>query len=116
LTYPTPVTDINIEEMRNLVERGPDQWPGARWVEFPDRRVDLSKMDEHKREAVAARLLMYAKKGGKPAIVGRQMQDGDMVLMNRQVRDGIMTIHVLDTNPRKRHVVMHHSETVLVRL
>lgn len=87
LTYPTPVTDINIEEMRNLVERGPDHWPGARWVEFPDRRVDLSKMDDHKREAVAARLLMYAKKGGRPAIVGRQMQDGDMVLMNRQVRD-----------------------------
>ena len=86
LTYPTPVTDINIEEMRNLVERGPSQWPGARWVEFPDRRVDLSKMDNHQREAVAARLLMYAKKGGRPAIVGRQMRDGDMVLMNRQVR------------------------------
>jgi DNA-directed RNA polymerase I subunit RPA1 len=85
LTYPTPVTDINIEEMRKLVERGPNQYPGARWVEFPDRRVDLSKMDDHGREAVAARLLMYAKKGGRPAIVGRQMRDGDMVLMNRQV-------------------------------
>jgi DNA-directed RNA polymerase I subunit RPA1 len=86
LTYPTPVTDINIEEMKTLVERGPDQYPGARWVEFPDRRVDLSKMDEHKREAAASMLLKYAKKGGQPAIVGRQMRDGDMVLMNRQVR------------------------------
>lgn len=86
LTYPTPVTDINIEEMRRLVERGPKQYPGARWVEFPDKRVDLSKMDDHQREAVASRLLMYAKKGGQPAIVGRQMRDGDMVLMNRQVR------------------------------
>jgi DNA-directed RNA polymerase I subunit RPA1 len=85
LTYPTPVTDINIEEMKRLVERGPNNWPGARWVEFPDRRVELSKMDEHKREAVASRLLMHAKKGGHPAIVGRQMRDGDMVLMNRQV-------------------------------
>eukprot|EP00980_Cylindrotheca_fusiformis_P031405 scaffold26312_cov137-Cylindrotheca_fusiformis.AAC.5 len=86
LTYPTPVTDINIEEMRDMVERGPYNYPGARWVEFPDRRVDLSKMDRHQREAIAARLLMFAKKGGKPAIVGRQMRDGDMVLMNRQVR------------------------------
>ena len=85
LTYPTPVTDINIEEMKRLVERGPNNWPGARWVEFPDRRVELGKMDEHKREAVASRLLMHAKKGGQPAIVGRQMRDGDMVLMNRQV-------------------------------
>ena len=72
--------------MRRLVERGPKQYPGARWVEFPDKRVDLSKMDDHQREAVASRLLMYAKKGGQPAIVGRQMRDGDMVLMNRQVR------------------------------
>lgn len=86
LTYPTPVTDINIEEMRRIVERGPKQYPGARWVEFPDRRVDLSKMDAHQRGAIAARLLSHARKGGKPAIVGRQMKDGDMVLMNRQVR------------------------------
>jgi DNA-directed RNA polymerase I subunit RPA1 len=86
LTYPTPVTDINIAEMRNLVERGAFNYPGARWVEFPDRRVDLSKMNQQKREAIAARLLAYSKKGGKPAIVGRQLRDGDMVLMNRQVR------------------------------
>ena len=86
LTYPTPVTDINIQEMRTLVERGPDNYPGARWIEFPDRRVDLSKMDKDKREAAAARLLSHAKQGGKPAIVGRQLRDGDMVLMNRQVR------------------------------
>ena len=85
LTYPTPVTDINIGEMRDLVERGAFNYPGARWVEFPDRRVDLSKMNDHARQATAARLLTYAKKGGKPAIVGRQLRDGDMVLMNRQV-------------------------------
>lgn len=90
LTYPTPVTDINIGEMRRLVERGAFNYPGARWVEFPDRRVDLSKMDDHKREAIAAQLLTYAKKGGKPAIVGRQLQDGDMVLMNRQVRSSLV--------------------------
>lgn len=90
LTYPTPVTDITIAHLKTLVERGPHQWPGARWVEFPDgRKIELSKMDEHQRQAIASRLLMHARKGGggKPAIVGRQMQDGDMVLMNRQVRE-----------------------------
>ena len=95
LTYPTPVTDINIELMRKLVERGPNQYPGARWVEFPDRRVDLSKMDLHKREAVAAQMLKCAKRGdGRPAIVGRQLQDGDMVLMNRQVRKNSSLVSV----------------------
>jgi DNA-directed RNA polymerase I subunit RPA1 len=108
LTYPTPVTDINIEEMKLLVERGPNKWPGARWVEFPDRRVELSKMDEHKREAVAARLLMHAKKGGQPAIVGRQMRDGDMVLMNRQV--SLKPQSIFRINPRTKYKVMHHSE------
>ena len=113
LTYPTPVTDINIGEMRKLVERGPSQYPGARWVEFPDRRVDLSKMDDHKREAIAARLLMYSKKGSKPAIVGRQLRDGDMVLMNRQPtlhKPGIMghQVRVLH-DPTQKTIRMHYA-------
>jgi DNA-directed RNA polymerase I subunit RPA1 len=113
LTYPTPVTDINIAEMRNLVERGPSQYPGARWVEFPDRRVDLSKMDDHKREAIAARLLTYSKKGSKPAIVGRQLRDGDMVLMNRQPtlhKPGIMAhqVRVLQ-DPTQKTIRMHYA-------
>ena len=92
LTYPKPVTDINIAEMKDLVERGPNQYPGARWVEYPNTRrgrVNLDKMNAHQREAQAAQLLAFTKKGGKPAIVGRQLRDGDMVLMNRQV----CTIH-----------------------
>eukprot|EP00536_Pseudo-nitzschia_multiseries_P012011 jgi/Psemu1/260237/estExt_Genewise1Plus.C_4380015 len=113
LTYPTPVTDINIGEMRDLVERGPFRYPGARWVEFPDRRVDLSKMDDHKREAIAARLLTYAKKGSKPAIVGRQLRDGDMVLMNRQPtlhKPGIMghEVRVLH-DPKQKTIRMHYA-------
>lgn len=84
LTYPTPVTDINISEMRDLVERGPFQYPGARWVEINGQRMDLSKQDDHQRQAIAARLLAHSRRG-RPAIVGRQLRDGDMVLMNRQV-------------------------------
>jgi DNA-directed RNA polymerase I subunit RPA1 len=86
LTYPTPVTDLNLKEMRQLVERGAHNYPGARWVEIAGKRVDLSKMKRFKREAVAAQLLTHLKKGGMPAFVGRQLRDGDYVLMNRQVR------------------------------
>jgi hypothetical protein len=46
---------------------------------------DLAKMDETKREGVAARLLTLLKRGGVPPIVGRQLRNGDMVLANRQV-------------------------------
>jgi DNA-directed RNA polymerase beta' subunit len=52
LTYPTPVTTLNCTEMRKAVERGPDQYPAARWVQVAgQRRVDLSKMNSHKRQA-----------------------------------------------------------------
>ena len=86
LTYPTPVTTLNCTEMRKAVERGPDNYPAARWVQVSgQRRVDLSKMNAHKRQAVAAQLLKGVK-GGVPVTVGRQLRDGDYVLMNRQVR------------------------------
>ncbi len=69
----------------------------------PERRVDLSKMDDHKREAVTARLLTYAKKGGRPAIIGRQMKDGDMVLMNRQVCNNYRMRVVLVRSKEEAH-------------
>jgi DNA-directed RNA polymerase I subunit RPA1 len=82
LTYPTPVTALNVAEMRNLVIRGPNDYPGARWVELPNgRRIELTRMQQTKREAIAARLLS----SNGIAIVGRQLRNGDMVLMNRQV-------------------------------
>ena len=124
LTYPTPVTDLNSKEMRQLVERGPDNYPGARWVEINGRRVDLSKMNQHRRQAVAAQLLTHMKRGGMPAIVGRQLRDGDYVLMNRQVSVvSIVCILILllllsiglriGYNPRvqgRNTNVMHHAE------
>lgn len=85
LTYPTPVTDYNVKELRNLVERGAHNYPGARWVETEGKRFDLSKMKPHQRQAMAAKLLR-SKPGRMPVIVGRQLRDGDYVLMNRQVR------------------------------
>eukprot|EP00579_Thalassiosira_antarctica_P018245 CAMPEP_0201948180 /NCGR_PEP_ID=MMETSP0903-20130614/55328_1 /ASSEMBLY_ACC=CAM_ASM_000552 /TAXON_ID=420261 /ORGANISM="Thalassiosira antarctica, Strain CCMP982" /LENGTH=695 /DNA_ID=CAMNT_0048491353 /DNA_START=126 /DNA_END=2209 /DNA_ORIENTATION=- len=58
LTFPTPVTNFNITEMQTLVRRGADEYPGAVWVEFPNgSRVDLIKMKENGRNAIAARLL-----------------------------------------------------------
>jgi DNA-directed RNA polymerase I subunit RPA1 len=120
LTYPTPVTDINISEMRELVERGPFRYPGARWVEINNQRMDLSKQDDHQRHAIAARLLTHARRG-RPAIVGRQLRDGDMVLMNRQVsrrdlRERERESENSHFQSKEEAIVMHHSELVFVRL
>jgi DNA-directed RNA polymerase I subunit RPA1 len=95
LTYPTYVTPMNVVSLRNAVLRGPHHYPGARWVQFTSSassvptKIDLSKMKFHQRQSIAAQLLgSHNSSRGPPTIVGRQLQDGDYVLMNRQVSVG----------------------------
>lgn len=82
LTYPTPVTNLNIAEIQKLVIRGPHDYPGASWVEQPNgRKFELGKMEQQQREAIAARLLS----SNGIVKVGRQLRNGDLVIVNRQV-------------------------------
>jgi DNA-directed RNA polymerase II subunit RPB1 len=72
LTYPEVVTQLNIEFLKELVERG-DEWPGAR---FYRRKVDGKIVD-----------LNYV--NTKPNlqygdVVERHLMNGDYVLFNRQ--------------------------------
>jgi len=118
LTYPTPVTPFNIDEMRTLVERGHNVHPGASWVELPcpsggmSRRLDLGKMRQEQREAICARLLTSGSKG-KLAMVGRHLRNGDMVIMNRQPtlhKPGMMahSVRVLHS-PTQKTIRMHYA-------
>ncbi|MHC1591916.1 MAG: DNA-directed RNA polymerase subunit A', partial [Candidatus Helarchaeales archaeon] len=76
LTVPERVTEWNIEEMKELVRRGPNQHPGANYVIRSDeRRIDLRFVKN--RDKVAETL--------EPGfIVERHLRDGDIVLFNRQ--------------------------------
>ncbi len=76
LTIPERVTQWNIEEMRQLIRAGPDNYPGALYIVRPDqRRVRLEFVTE--RETLATAL--------EPGfIVERHIRDGDIVLFNRQ--------------------------------
>ena len=76
LTIPERVTPWNIEELRNLIRNGPDQYPGALYIVRPDgRRVRLEFVTE--RESLAEAI--------QPGfIVERHIRDGDIVLFNRQ--------------------------------
>jgi len=38
LTVPETVTNENIDEMRKLVDRGPNVWPGAKYIIRHDER------------------------------------------------------------------------------
>ncbi|MEM2739985.1 MAG: DNA-directed RNA polymerase subunit A', partial [Candidatus Bathyarchaeia archaeon] len=75
LTVPEKVTAWNLEELRELVRRGPFDHPGAVYVIRPDgRRIRLEFSD---REHVAEELQVGY-------IVERHLKDGDIVLFNRQ--------------------------------
>ncbi len=76
LTVPQRVTEWNIEEMKELVMKGPRSFPGANYIIRPDgRRVDLRY----------ARNLQAAADSIKPEfIIERHLRDGDIVLFNRQ--------------------------------
>lgn len=88
LTYPVPVTDWNVADLRKMILNGPDVYPGAVLVENEDgTRIKVSATDCTQRESVAKRLLTPGDtsdviKGMK--IVHRHLCDGDVLLLNRQ--------------------------------
>ena len=75
LTFPEVVTPFNIDKLRKLVDNGPTEHPGARYVirGESNERIDL----RHNRKAGGLNL-QYGWK------VERHIQDGDIILFNRQ--------------------------------
>ncbi|KAH7647446.1 DNA-directed RNA polymerase II largest chain, partial [Cryptosporidium bovis] len=76
LTYPEIVTPYNIEELRELVQRGPNEWPGATSIIQEDgTKIDLRFCGGANNMST---LLQYGWK------VERHMKNDDLVLFNRQ--------------------------------
>jgi DNA-directed RNA polymerase II subunit RPB1 len=74
LTYPETVTPYNIGKLHQLVENGPNEHPGAKYVIRSDgTRIDLR---HHRRAAQIS--LEYGWK------VERHLVDGDYIIFNRQ--------------------------------
>jgi len=74
LTYPEIVTHFNLDKMRELVENGPTQHPGAKYIIRDDgQRLDLRFI----KKATDTHLEWGYK-------VERHLQDGDIVIFNRQ--------------------------------
>jgi len=76
LTIPERVTELNIEDMKELVMRGPDEHPGANYIIRADgRRIDLRFVKNRSKIAETIEI---------GSIVERHLNDGDIVLFNRQ--------------------------------
>lgn len=76
MTYPEVVNEINIEKLRQRVRNGASRWPGANYVQKVDGdfKIFLKFGNPHN----------VAKDLKEGDIVERHLEDGDIVLFNRQ--------------------------------
>jgi len=82
LTYPERVTDHNIEKLKNCVRRG-KKWPGANYItktKQGGRRIALEIIARFGTD----RLKPIADELEIGDVVDRHLENGDIVLFNRQ--------------------------------
>ncbi|XP_053680963.1 DNA-directed RNA polymerase I subunit RPA1 [Anopheles nili] len=89
LTYPVPVTPWNVTELRQWVQNGPDVYPGANMIEDTNGRVSKIPANNATQRMSLAKTLLTphgADDSGDDSIkiVHRHLQNGDILLLNRQ--------------------------------
>lgn len=115
LTYPEPVTDYNFYEMKAAVLNGVDNWPGAAAIENESGQViNLRSKNFEERQAIANQLLAPSStnmNGARNKKVHRHLNNGDIVLMNRQPtlhKPSIMG-HRARVLPGEKTIRMHYA-------
>nr|POE52001.1 dna-directed rna polymerase i subunit rpa1 [Quercus suber] len=117
LTYPEPVTQWNLEELQEAVRNGAHQWPGAAAIESETGQVMiLDRKNAEERVALANSLLapgpfVGAAKGTRPKKVYRHLNNGDIVIMNRQptLHKPSMMCHRARVLPGEKTLRMHYA-------
>ncbi len=88
LTYPEPVNHQNFYDLKQAVLNGVEKWPGASAIENESGQViNLRTKNFEERQALANQLLAPSStnvNGARNKKVHRHLNNGDMVLMNRQ--------------------------------
>jgi DNA-directed RNA polymerase III subunit RPC1 len=88
LTYPERATRYNIEKLRKLVRNGANRYPGANIIlkdmgpNQDPRKISLAALSRHNKNG--DRLEGPAKQLQIGDVVERHLEDGDIVLFNRQ--------------------------------
>ena len=115
LTYPEPVTNHNFYELKEAVLNGVDKWPGAAAIENENGQViNLRTKNFEERQALANQLLAPSSTsvtGARNKKVHRHLNNGDIVLMNRQPtlhKPSIMG-HRARILPGEKTIRMHYA-------
>lgn len=114
LTYPEPVTSTNFEALSRLVINGFEKYPGAAAIEDEYGRVmSLRRKTKQQREALAKQLLTPPEglKGDVAKKVYRNLQTGDIVIMNRQptLHKPSMMCHKARVLQNEKTIRMHYA-------
>ena len=115
LTYPEPVTNHNFYDLKEAVLNGPDKWPGAVAIESETGQVvALRKKNYEERLALANQLLAPSNSNGggsKNKKVHRHLNNGDVVIMNRQptLHKPSMMAHRARVLPGEKTIRMHYA-------
>ena len=115
LTYPEPVTNHNFYELKEAVLNGVAKWPGAAAIENENGQViNLRTKNFEERQALANQLLAPSNTsvtGARNKKVHRHLNNGDIVLMNRQPtlhKPSIMA-HRARVLPGEKTIRMHYA-------
>ena len=115
LTYPEPVTNHNFYDLKEAVLNGVEKWPGAAAIENENGQViSLKTKNFEERQALANQLLAPSSTsvtGAKNKKVHRHLNNGDIVLMNRQPtlhKPSIMG-HRARILPGEKTIRMHYA-------
>ena len=116
LTYPEAVTQWNFEELQLAVKNGAHVWPGAVAVEDESGRVvTLERKNPEERVSIANSLLAptpgTTMRGTRPKKVHRHLNNGDIVIMNRQptLHKPSMMCHRAKVLPGEKTLRMHYT-------
>ncbi|KAL9041913.1 MAG: hypothetical protein Q9180_000966 [Flavoplaca navasiana] len=115
LTFPEPVTNHNFYELKQAVINGLEKWPGAAAVENENGQViNLRTKNREERQALANQLLAPSStnmNGARNKKVHRHLNNGDLVLMNRQptLHKPSMMAHRTKVLPGEKTIRMHYA-------
>lgn len=115
LTYPEPVTNHNFYELKEAVLNGVEKWPGATAIENENGQViSLRTKNFEDRQAIANQLLAPSNtnvNGARNKKVHRHLNNGDIVLMNRQptLHKPSMMSHRARILPGEKTIRMHYA-------
>lgn len=115
LTYPEPVTNHSFYELKQAVINGVEKWPGAAAIENENGQViNLRIKNLEERQALANQLLAPSSvsfNGARNKKVHRHLNNGDLVIMNRQptLHKPSMMAHRTKILPGEKTIRMHYA-------